>query len=69
MNGVYIHDLPPTDLHCKGKTRKVEDQPIVFMRRNFTSRGQESGSALGAAVCKIHASKHCIESLLSVLKE
>ena len=37
----------------------------VFMGRGFISKGQESGSA---AVCKIQASKHYIESLPLVLK-
>ena len=36
---------------------------MVFMGRGFTSEGQESGSVFSAAVCKIQASKHYIESL------
>ena len=39
---------------------------MVFMGCGFTSGGQESGSVFGAAVCKILASKHYIESLPSV---
>ena len=36
---------------------------MVFVGCDFTSGGQESGSAFSAAVCKIQASKRYIESL------
>ena len=39
------------------------------MERGFTSGGQESGPVFSAAVCKIQASKHYVESLPLVLKE
>ena len=39
------------------------------MGRGFTSGGQESGSVFSAALCKIQASKHYIESLPLVLKD
>ena len=39
------------------------------MGRGFTSGGQESGSVFSTAVCKIQASKRCVESLLLVLKD
>ena len=42
---------------------------MVFMGRGLTSGGQESGSVLSAAVCKIQASKCYIKSLPLVLKE
>ena len=37
---------------------------MIFMGRGFTSGGQESGCAFGAAVCKIQARKRYIESLV-----
>ena len=42
---------------------------MVFMGCSFTSGGQESRSVFSAAVCKIQASKHCVESLPLVLKD
>ena len=42
---------------------------MVFMRRGFTSTGEESGSVFSAVVCKIQASKRYIESLPLVLKD
>ena len=36
---------------------------MVFMECSFTSGRQELGSVFSAAVCKIQASKPCIESL------
>ena len=39
------------------------------MGRGFTSRGQELGCMFGAAVCKIQARKHYIESLPLVMKD
>ena len=42
---------------------------MVFVRRGFTSGGQESGSAFSVAMCKIQASKRYVESLLLVLKD
>ena len=36
---------------------------MILMGRGFTSGGQELGSMFSAAVCKIQASKRCIESL------
>ena len=42
---------------------------MVFMWCSFTSGGQESGSVFSAAVCKIQASKRCVESLPLVLKD
>ena len=42
---------------------------MVFMGRGFTFGGQESGSVFSAAVCKIQASKHYVESLPLVLKK
>ena len=41
---------------------------MVFIGHGFTSGGQESGSVFSAAVCKMQASKRCIESLPLVLK-
>ena len=40
----------------------------ILMGHGFTSRGQESRSVFGAAVCKIQTSKWYIESLPLVLK-
>ena len=42
---------------------------MVFMGHGFTSGGQESGCAFGAAVCEIQARKRYIESLPPVPKE
>ena len=42
---------------------------MVFMGRDFTSGGQESGSVFSASMCIIQASKHCVESLPLVLKD
>ena len=42
---------------------------MVFMGRDFTSGGQESGSVFRASVCIVQASKRCIESLPLVLKD
>ena len=42
---------------------------MVFMGRDFTSRGQELGCAFGAVVCIIQERKHYIESLPPVLKD
>ena len=42
---------------------------MVFMGRDLTSGGQELGSVFSASVCKIHASKRCVESLPLVLKD
>ena len=42
---------------------------MVFMGRGFTSGGQKSGSVFSTAVCKIQASKRCVESLPLVLKD
>ena len=42
---------------------------MVFMGRDSTSGGQESGSVFSAAVYKIQASKHYIKSLPLVLKD
>ena len=39
------------------------------MGRDFTSGGQESGSAFSAAVCRIQASKSYVESLVLRIKE
>jgi len=41
----------------------------IFMGCGFTSGGQESRCAFGAAVCKIQARKCYSESLLPVLKD
>jgi len=42
---------------------------MVLIGHGFTFGGQELGSAFSAAVCKIQASKHYIESLPLVLKD
>ena len=42
---------------------------MVLMGRGFTSGGQESGCAFGAAVHKIQARKRYIQSLPLVLKD
>ena len=42
---------------------------MVFMGCSFTSGGQESESVFSAAVCKIQASKCCVEPLQLVLKD
>ena len=42
---------------------------MIFMGRGFTSGGQGLGSVFSTAVCKIQASKCCIESLTLVLKD
>ena len=42
---------------------------MVFMRRGFTSGGQELGSVFSASMCIIQASKRCVESLPLVLKD
>ena len=42
---------------------------IVFMRRGFTSGGQESGYVFSAAVCIIQASEHYIDFLPLALKD
>ena len=42
---------------------------MVFMGRGFTSRGQEPRSVFNAAVGKIQANKHYVESLPLVLKD
>ena len=41
---------------------------MVFMGCGFTSGGQESGSVLSTAMCKIQASKRYVESLQLMLK-
>ena len=42
---------------------------MVFMGCDFTSGGQDLRSVFSAAVCKIQASKRCVESLPLVLKD
>ena len=42
---------------------------MVFMGCGFTSGGQELGSVVSAAVCKLQAVKRYVESLPLVLKD
>ena len=47
----------------------VTIKPAPIDGCGFTSGGQESGSVFSASLCKIHASKHYVESLPLVLKD
>ena len=66
--GIWWHSLLSCSSHLL-RPYYSNSQYRFFMRHGFTSGGQELGFLISAAVSKIQARKHYIESLTSVPKD